>query len=133
MRAFKIISLTVIAFIMATSCMASKVENNTSSPGNRKMVSLEEGKGGSKTDLGVEGKDYVAGEVLVKFKKDISREAVEKIAKDSGLEIIRVVSPPNLYLLKIAGDSTVKDTIKLLKEFEEVEYSEPNYIYRINK
>ena len=133
MRVFKIISSAAIAFLMITSCTASKLQNNTSSPGDKKLLALEDGKEGRKTGFGVEGKDYKAGEVLVKFKKDISKEAVEKIAKDSGLEIIRVVSPPNLYLLKIAGDSTVENTINVLKKFEEVEYSEPNYIYRIHK
>jgi len=133
MRVFNIILSAAIVFLMITSCTASKLQNNTSSPGDKKMLALEDGKEGRKTNFGVEGKDYKAGEVLVKFKRDISKEAVEKIAKESGLEIIRVVSPPNLYLLKIAGDSTVENTIKVLKKFEEVEYSEPNYIYRINK
>ena len=133
MRVFKIISSAAIAFLMITSCTASKLQNNTSSPGDKKLLALEDGKEARKTDFGVEGKDYKAGEVLVKFKKGISKEAVEKIAKDSGLEIIKVVSPPNLYLLKIAGDSTVENTIKVLKKFEEVEFSEPNYISRLDK
>jgi len=77
---------------------------------------------------GVKKQDYMEGEVLVKFRNDANRQAIEKIIRDLDLEIIKVVSVPNLYLLKIRSDSTVQESINHLKQFEEVDYSEPNYI-----
>jgi len=72
--------------------------------------------------------DYREGEVLVKFRSGVNRAEVEKIIGGLDLEIIKVISAPNLYLLRIPLDSTVPEIIECLKQFEEVEYSEPNYI-----
>lgn len=79
---------------------------------------------------GIEGKDYMTGEVLVKFKSSVNKPAIEKIIKTLGLKKIKVISSPNLYLLKIVGSSTVPEAIENLKKFDEVDYSEPNYIRR---
>ena len=133
MQASEIIWLIIISLLTTTSCTALKGERNLSSSGSGELVALEEEKERNKTDLGIEGKDYKPGEVLVKFKRNVSKETIERITKGSGLEIIRIVSPPSLYLLKIIGDSTVRGTIKALKEFQEIEYSEPNYISKIDK
>ena len=86
----------------------------------------------SKGISGVKKQDYREGELLVKFRSSVNRPAIEKIIEGLDLEIIKVVSAPNLYLLRIPRDSTVPEIIKRLRQFEEVEYSEPNYIRRKN-
>ena len=82
---------------------------------------------------GVKKQDYREGEVLVKFRSSVNRTEVEKLIKGLDLEIVKVISAPNLYLLKIRCDSTVQEIIERLKQFEEVEYSEPNYIRYIHR
>lgn len=82
----------------------------------------------SKGISGVKKQDYREGELLVKFRSDVNRLAIKKIIEGLDLEIIKVVSDPNLYLLRIPRDSTITEIIKRLRQFEEVEYSEPNYI-----
>ena len=85
----------------------------------------------SKGISGVKKQDYREGEVLIKFRSGVNRPAIEKLIEGLDLEIIKVVSAPNLYLLRIPRDSTVPEIIERLRQFEEVEYSEPNYIRSI--
>lgn len=87
----------------------------------------------SKGISGVKKQDYREGEVLIKFRSGVNRPAIEKLIEGLDLEIIKVVSAPNLYLLRIPRDSTVPEIIERLRQFEEVEYSEPNYIRHIHR
>ncbi len=68
-----------------------------------------------------------ASEVLVKFKPYVTEVEIDRIAKISGIEVMRILSPPNLFLFKIIGNANLRDVIRSLERFEEVEYSEPNY------
>ena len=74
-----------------------------------------------------------APEVLVKFKSDASQGAIKNLAKNYQLEMIKVVSRPNLYLFKIVGNQSVNDVVKALNSLDIVEYSEPNYTYKLLK
>ena len=94
---------------------------------------LEKTEAVSKGISGVKKQDYMEGEVLVKFRSGVNRAEVEKIIGGLDVEIIKVVSAPNLYLLKILSDSTVPEIIERLRQFEGVEYSEPNYIRYIHR
>jgi len=68
-----------------------------------------------------------SGEVLVKFKPYVTDVEIDRIAKISGLEVMRMLSPPNLFLFKIIGKSSLREVIRSLESFEEVEYSAPNH------
>jgi hypothetical protein len=68
-----------------------------------------------------------SGEVLVKFKPYVTDVEIDKIAKISGMEAMRMLSPPNLFLFKITGNSSLREVIRSLERFEEVEYSAPNH------
>ena len=68
-----------------------------------------------------------SGEVLVKFKPYVTDVEIDRIAKISGMEVTRMLSPPNLFLFKIIGNSNLREVIRFLERFEEVEYSAPNY------
>ena len=67
-----------------------------------------------------------SGEVLVKFKPYVTDVEIDRIAKISGMEVMRMLSPPNLILFKIIGNSSLREVIRSLESFEEVEYSAPN-------
>jgi hypothetical protein len=76
---------------------------------------------------------FVRNQALVKFKTGISPEAVEKIAQELDLKIIKRVFPPHLYLMEASDSATVEEIMKRLRGCEQVEYCEPNYIYKIPK
>jgi hypothetical protein len=71
-------------------------------------------------------KDYGPGEVLVKFKPYVTEGEIDRIAKISGMEMMMTLAPPNLFLFKIVGNSSLRDVMKNLERFEEIEYSGPN-------
>ena len=103
------------------------------------MKSSKEGSSAGTKDDGAPGdnqkaqgfKNYKPGEVLVKFKDDTSKESIEKIQQDLPLKTVRIVSHPNLYLMKIMDDSSVESIIQELKRYDAVRYAEPNYIRKI--
>jgi hypothetical protein len=74
----------------------------------------------------------VPGQILVKFKQGTDQKAIEGIQKELALKTIRVVSKPYLYLMKITDGTLVEKMIIRLQDFDQVLYSEPNYIISIN-
>jgi hypothetical protein len=72
--------------------------------------------------------EYVAGQVLVKFKPHTDVESISAIQRTLALKTIRVVSKPDLYLMEITDGSTVEGVINRLKQFDEVLYAEPNAV-----
>lgn len=132
MRIFKIILSPTIVLLMITSCMASKVENNTSSPREKELVSSEGQQGGIRCDLGIIGKDYVPGEVLVEFKEEVSEKSIMIISKKFSLVFLEKVKGTSVYRFRLPGDKAVPEAVDLLKQQNEVKTAQPNYIYRFN-
>jgi len=60
---------------------------------------------------GGESKNYVPGEILVKFHDGTDEKAIQAIKRDLQLETIRIVSKPNLYLMKILDGSSVESVL----------------------
>lgn len=87
---------------------------------HQKLVPLQNGK-----------KNYVPGEIIIKFKDGTDEQAIEIIQREFSLKTIRIIHRPNLYLMKILNGFSVEETVKRLKDFPEIEYSEPNYIRTI--
>ena len=81
---------------------------------------------------GLEKKNYAPGEILIKFHDGTSEKAIQGIKRDLHLETIRVVSKPNLYLMKILDGSAVENVVERLRGYKEVKYSEPNYLRTTN-
>jgi len=74
---------------------------------------------------------HVSARVLVKFKEGTEEQLIEAIQAELHLQTIRIISRPNLYLMKIQNGFSMPETIKRLQEFEAVEYAEPNLIRTI--
>lgn len=75
---------------------------------------------------------HVSKEILVRFKPGTTAGTIKAIQDKAGLEIVRKLSVPDLYLMKVKGKTSEKEIIKELKKFTEVQYAEPNYKYRID-
>ena len=79
-----------------------------------------------------EQSEYAPGEVLVKFNAGTAPEEIEKLQAQLDLETKTAHLLPDLYLMKINGDTPVKEMIEQLQRVEFVEYAEPNYIRSVN-
>lgn len=74
--------------------------------------------------------DYVKGEVIVKYKKDVPDERINGLHQR--MNAIKKRDIPNLRIqsVKIPDDMSVEDAIAQYKNDPDVEYAEPNYILR---
>jgi hypothetical protein len=80
---------------------------------------------------GTERGSYAPGEILVKFREGTDEGTMARIQQEAHLETIRVVSTPNLYLMKIVDGTPVEEMVERLRRYGEVAYAEPNYVRRI--
>jgi len=74
---------------------------------------------------------YVAGEILVKFKANVSRTEAKSFHKHFGSKILKHFEGINADLVKIKEGWTVEEAIESYKADPNVEYAEPNYTRRI--
>jgi hypothetical protein len=74
------------------------------------------------------GKDYKEGELLVKFKVDVSEEKKEKVHKKFGSEKIKEFKGLSIDQIKIKEGLSVEEAIELYSTEPDVEYAEPDYI-----
>ena len=114
--------------VLTTSCACKNPEGQETSahpPQKAKRVESNEPRLQSP---GEKSKNYVPGEILIKFRDGTKENAIQAIMGDLHPEAIRVVSKPDLYLMKILDGSSVESVLKRAGKYEEVQYSEPNYV-----
>ncbi len=82
----------------------------------------------------VAAKDYIPGELIVKYKKEkVNLETVtgksrsSLMAKKQDLQKKEDFEKVNISVLKITDGSTVEEKVEELKKNVDVEYVEPNY------
>jgi hypothetical protein len=126
MNSFRIVLSIFFIFALATTAtLLVKKRHNVEISGAPTLSFLEET---PVAQGGISGarNSYSPGELLVKFKPYVTEGEIDRIAKISGMEMMMTLSPPNLFLFKIIGNSSLRDVIKTLERFEEIEYSGPN-------
>jgi hypothetical protein len=69
----------------------------------------------------------VPGELLIRFKPDVSRERITALLGGVGAEVITVFESLRLYHVRITSGEPVQTVIRKLSSLPEVEYAEPNY------
>jgi thermitase len=74
---------------------------------------------------------YAAGEILVKFHKDVSREKAKSLHDRCGSKILKHYERINVDLVQIKEGWTAEQAIKVYQDDPSVEYAEPNYTRRI--
>ena len=74
-----------------------------------------------------EASPYVPGEVLVKFKPDVSKERIPTLLEEMGTQVIRVFENLEVYHLRITSGESTEAVIRKFSLLNEVEYAEPNY------
>lgn len=71
--------------------------------------------------------EYVPGEVLVKFRSNVSRSIARATHRFIGSRSIKRFSRINVEHIKVPDGWTVEETIKMYELDPDVEYAEPNY------
>jgi general secretion pathway protein D len=72
-------------------------------------------------------KQYVAGELLVRFKDDISEETAEQIISERGASIIKLLDMIGVYHIRLREGQSAEDAVEEFSSMPEVKYAEPNY------
>jgi len=72
-------------------------------------------------------KKYAEGEILVKFKKDVSVEKAMKIILNKDASLIGYLESIEVYHIRIREGGSVEDAVKEFSAVPEVQYAEPNY------
>jgi|Deesub1362A_J573_1020465.scaffolds.fasta_scaffold00013_46 general secretion pathway protein D len=72
-------------------------------------------------------KQYAEGELLVKFKPDVTEQEALNLISEKGAEVIKFFEDLRIYHVKIREGLTVEDALEEFLSLPEVEYAEPNY------
>ena len=75
--------------------------------------------------------EYVPGEVLVKFKANVSLTEAESLHRRLGSKILKHFEGTNVDLVRIKEGWTVEEAIGAYEADPNVKYAEPNYTRRI--
>ncbi len=121
----------LIILILVISCTSQNVEPKEKISQNSQVKNPQPKKHSQSSPIGERRKDFVPGQILVKFQDDTNYPAIKTIQGELHLEVIRIVYKTNLYLMKILDGSSVENVIERLQDFKEVKYAEPNYIRTI--
>ncbi len=74
---------------------------------------------------------YVEGEVLVKFKQNLTSEEIDNFLSQYGLKVKKIISGIGVYNLELPQGVKVEEIIDKLKQDQRVEYAEPNYLFKL--
>ena len=80
--------------------------------------------------------NYRPGQLIVKFKSDVSAGERESVIEESGGEsVIQTVGPEEnkTYLVQLKPDISVEKASEDFESHDEVEYAEPNYVRNIQE
>lgn len=80
-----------------------------------------------KREFAVSNNRFVEGELIIKFKKDTSPDAIEEILKKHKLSVIEFIERIGAYRIRLPEGMEVKEAIEELLKVPEIEYAEPNY------
>lgn len=122
----------IFILFLTISCADRHPEAQEKAASHPQAIEIQASDQPKLSPAGGETKNYVPGEILVKFRDGTTDKAKEAIQKEVHLETIRLISKPNLYLMKILDGSSVESVMERLGKFKEVKYAEPNYIRTIH-
>jgi hypothetical protein len=122
----------IIILFLIISCADRHLEEQEKETSHSRAIGIQGSEQPKLSPEGGETKSYVPGEILVKFRDGTTDQTKKAIQKEVHLETIRLISKPNLYLMKILDGSSVERVLERLGKFKEVKYAEPNYIRTIH-
>jgi len=127
MKYMNIIQYLVI-LLLTISCAGESMKPEEKSSRQPEISEIKKTEQPGLAPSGRERRNYIPSQILVKFKDGTDTQAIEAIQRELHLKTIKIVSRPNLYLMKILDGSSVQRIVERLRNYEEVKYSEPNYV-----
>jgi len=122
------IMIPIALLFMVAACASQEQPEAKETSEVRSMHAAGAGANRMPSDGATTGRPYVPGQILVRFRNGIEAQEVERIQAEAGLQILKVASAPDLYLMKIADGCAVEDMLVRLKKYPEIVYAEPNYV-----
>jgi len=74
--------------------------------------------------------EVVEGEVLVRFKRDVTAERIKQIHRAPGIQTKKGIKQLDSQLVRIPEDKTIEDILETYRQNPDVVFAEPNYIAR---
>jgi subtilisin family serine protease len=133
----------LITLLLVTSMFSGTVGAKPTSSKNPKQTVNEAESTGEEAAYEVEppgegvpqyGEDtsqYAKGEIIVKFKPDVSEEEINKVNAKHKTSMHRKSHYKGLMTVKVPKGKTVEEMVKIYNSDPNVEYAEPNYIYHL--
>ena len=91
-------------------------------------TSLQEGDSGTPTNRNVH--EYVPGEILVKFKENVTRDQIESVNRAHASSVLYTSPYAGFRRIKIPHGKVVPEMVELFSKSPLIEYAEPNYLAR---
>lgn len=70
------------------------------------------------------------GEILVKFKPEVSHQQADSLITQLGLEKVKDIEKLNISVFKLPANLSVEEAVQKLEQSSLEEYAEPNHTYR---
>ncbi len=74
--------------------------------------------------------EYAEGEMLIKFKAEVGEQTINSLMQNVGIQIVQTFEPLGIRLGRIGGGKSVLKAVEECNADPNVEYAEPNYIYK---
>jgi general secretion pathway protein D len=83
-----------------------------------------------KTSFSVREERYVKGELLVRFRDDVSGERAREIISRQGASVIKYMSTVHVFHIRLGSGQDVEEAIGEFSSIPEVLYAEPNFMFK---
>jgi subtilisin family serine protease len=77
-------------------------------------------------------RDFVPGELIVRFKAGLGEQARSSILSDEGATLDGHLALPRTVVVRLSAGASVPTGVREFAQHSGVEYAEPNYLYRID-
>ena len=74
--------------------------------------------------------EFKKGEIIIKFKSQVGVQTINTALANAGIEIAKLFNEVGVYKCTIGEDKSVLKTVEECNANHDIEYAEPNYIYR---
>lgn len=128
-----IVCLVVLASVgVAISNYATSISNKLNiSPHEPECLGGEDRMPASTSDKHDTGtKEFKPDELLVRFRRTVSVGVAENTVAKLNAKILRHFPKTDVYHLRLGGDLSITSALETLKKNSDIEYAEPDYVYR---
>lgn len=74
---------------------------------------------------------YIAGEIMVKFKRNVPEERKKQTHTEAGAELVKVFKQTGWHHVRSRHGESAETLLSRYRANPDVEYAEPNFLYRL--